>query len=591
MVVEPSRRSRALPLVPIALAVLGIEAILSLLAIRQIAAFRLPDPDDLLRLVQVRDLLAGQAWFDLVQHRLESANGGVPMHWSRLVDLPLALVVFVLTPLIGTSAAEGVAALLVPLVCLALVVGLVCRLSWHRFGREEMVFSAIALGVNVPLMQQLQPLRIDHHGWQLVMVMAAVSAMFASDRRKGSALAGCAMAAGVTISIELLPMAVAIGAILALRWLRDSRNADWLIGYTASLALASGALLFATRGLPGVATLCDQLSPLHIALLGGAAAGFAMLRRLRPPVPVLAGLMTLTGLAGAIAYALAAPHCLSSGYGQIDPVVQKVWLDNVLEGRPLWRQPFDTALLALIPALFGLAACVRLAVRDDTEQRWTWIEYALLLVASLLVALLVQRAAAVTGMLAALPLGWQLARWRKALAGAPNRRRRYAALAGLCFVLAPPLPAVAARLVLPVEGEADGVPAMAMLRASDCGTDQDYRRLDALPASTVFAPVDIAPSLLSETHHAAVASGHHRAERGIRDTIEAFSNPPEVARGILARHRVHYVAWCPGLMEGEVYRQRGPGGLADRLALGDAPGWLEPVPGFERGALRVWRVR
>ena len=43
-----------------------------------------PDPDSQLRLVQVRDLLAGQGWFDGNQYRL--GVDGVAMHWSRPVS-------------------------------------------------------------------------------------------------------------------------------------------------------------------------------------------------------------------------------------------------------------------------------------------------------------------------------------------------------------------------------------------------------------------------------------------------------------------------------------------------------------------------
>ena len=56
---------------------------------------RLPlilDTDDAMRLTEVRDFLAGQNWFDLVQHRLNTPYGGL-IHWSRLIDLPEAVVV------------------------------------------------------------------------------------------------------------------------------------------------------------------------------------------------------------------------------------------------------------------------------------------------------------------------------------------------------------------------------------------------------------------------------------------------------------------------------------------------------------------
>src|SRR5580692_6682982 len=52
------------------------------------------DTDSAMRLAQVRDLLHGQAWFDTVQHRMNTPYG-LPMHWSRLVDAPLALLMLV----------------------------------------------------------------------------------------------------------------------------------------------------------------------------------------------------------------------------------------------------------------------------------------------------------------------------------------------------------------------------------------------------------------------------------------------------------------------------------------------------------------
>src|SRR5581483_5931478 len=45
--------------------------------------------DDAMRLAQVRDLLSGQSWFDLTQHRMD-APYGLPMHWTRVVDAGIA---------------------------------------------------------------------------------------------------------------------------------------------------------------------------------------------------------------------------------------------------------------------------------------------------------------------------------------------------------------------------------------------------------------------------------------------------------------------------------------------------------------------
>src|SRR5882762_2558721 len=68
--------------------------------------------DDAMRLVEVRDLIAGQGWFDLMQHRLDPP--GLPMHWSRVVDLPLAGLILALRPLLGGNGAEAAALVLWP---------------------------------------------------------------------------------------------------------------------------------------------------------------------------------------------------------------------------------------------------------------------------------------------------------------------------------------------------------------------------------------------------------------------------------------------------------------------------------------------
>ena len=66
----------------------GLLVMLVLLAsASRLIEWRFPDPDDILRLVQVRDLLAGQGWFDLDQHRIDPLRN-VPMHWSRLAGCP-----------------------------------------------------------------------------------------------------------------------------------------------------------------------------------------------------------------------------------------------------------------------------------------------------------------------------------------------------------------------------------------------------------------------------------------------------------------------------------------------------------------------
>ena len=69
------------------------------------------DNDSLLRLVQIRDLIGGQGWFDLHQYRM-GPDGGFVMHWSRLVDAPIAAIMLAGAAVTGSMAIGETVALI-----------------------------------------------------------------------------------------------------------------------------------------------------------------------------------------------------------------------------------------------------------------------------------------------------------------------------------------------------------------------------------------------------------------------------------------------------------------------------------------------
>ena len=126
------------------------------------------DADDALRLVQVRDLLAGQAWWDVMQHRINPLVGGGIMHWSRIVDAPLARGIALLTPFVGAPVAERITLVAVPLALLAVTFVLLARLAERLGGRTIAIIAAALFTLANVTLYQFQPLRIDHHGWQIM---------------------------------------------------------------------------------------------------------------------------------------------------------------------------------------------------------------------------------------------------------------------------------------------------------------------------------------------------------------------------------------------------------------------------------------
>ena len=552
---------------------------------RAITGLHLPDADDSLRLVQLRDLVAGQGWFDLTQYRVNPPTG-MAMHWSRLVDAPLWLVYSALAPLFGPALAETITLVLVPLLTLLAAMLLAGRLAWRLLGDAAIGYTCVILTLLTAVTGQMQPLRIDHHGWQIVAVLAALNGLAARSEKTGGRLAGIAMALGLTISLELLPIAALIGAVLALRWLLDRKAKVLCLHYIRTLAVTALLAFAATRGIADLAPHCDTLSPAYLAALLAAASGLSLLS-LAPPIPRGALAIAMAAIAAAAVTVLLAlaPQCSRGPFVMLDPLVQQFWYANIREGMPVWRQEFGAALRLVVPPLVGLYAAVQLWRRSSGWLARFWGEYALIMAGALALGLVVSRSAGFAAALGAIPLGWLLRDWivrARAMRFAP---KRIGLIAAAMLVVMPDLPLMAGRVLDRTGPEAS--PSAQFV----CDIPKAGPALGALAPATIFAPIDNGPMLLLHSRHKVVATAHHRAPQALHDVIAAFTADPATAEAIVRGRGARYVAICPGLAEAAIYREAAPQGLMAQLSAGQAPSWLEPVAMPKDSGLLVWAVK
>lgn len=576
-------------LVRVGLAWAMISALLVVASLSAILAHQFPDPDDTLRLLQVRDLLAGQSWFDVTQHRVDAVNGGVAMHWSRLVDLPLAAVILALRGLIGQGAAENVALIAIPLLTFGVALLLAGRIAWRLVGEEATGFACLAMALSVPVIAQLRPMRIDHHGWQIVCALAVMNALMARRPIVGGWAAGIAMALWLSISIEGLPLAAAICGVTVLRWLRDRHDSGWFVGTMQGLAAGSLAIFAATRGFADLAQSCDAISPVHLgafAIGAVAATGLARLEPL-PRFAQFAGFALIAGL-GAITVQSFAPACTTGAFAQLDPLVDSFWYRSVLEGRPVWHQPPSGILQLVIPPLVAIAACIRLAGRSSGWLRNWWRDYTLILLAAFVVSLLVVRAGAVAGALAAVPLGWQVREWLRSARNLRRPGKRVLLMTTMALALLPTMPLTLLTIARPARAASS---AEAKQLVADCSVAKNRAAFASLAPGEVMAPLDIGPMIVTETDHTVVATAHHRGAAGMRTTIKTFLGSPDAARATLKARGTRYLALCPGLAEARRYAAEAPDGLMAQLRAGRVPGWLEPVAVPNDDRLLIWRIR
>jgi hypothetical protein len=555
-------------------------------AIPALTEWTFPDPDDPMRLMQVRDWLAGQSWFDVTQYRLNPPAGG-PMHWSRLVDLPIAAVMLITRPFLGQHGAETAVLIVVPLITLLIAMFLIHRIAYKLMGTPAALLAVLATPASLGAMKQMRILRIDHHGWQIVFALVAMLAVLDERPRRSGLIAGAAMALWCNISIEALPFVAALGAWFAFQWIANPAAGERLRAYLPSLA-GSSLLLFGLTHAPSTwpAHPHDALNIAHLVGFAVAALGahFAVRATVVDQKIRLAALGGL-GLAALAAMFAVDPQFLAGPFSSLDPLVAREWYQGVDEGMPVWRlAPGDVAAGFAQPFVGLLGAWIAIR-KTEGEQRNGWIAFVYLLGAVTLSAVFVIREATTASTLSLPGTAF--------LCDLALRRARHVSLAparvlataGAVFIMAPAYAAPA--LVMP----ADPRLVNAMNMSDYCLKRSQIVKLDELPPSNLAIPLDITPAILASSHHRAIASGYHRNGGGIHDVIVTFAGPLPQARAVIAKRNIDYVVMCQGAAESIRWANRGPGGLASLLNDGRSPDWLEPVSIRGLKGLRVWRVR
>lgn len=568
---------------------------------RSIPGMQVRDTDDALRLVQVRDLLGGQGWFDLHQYRI-MAPEGILMHWSRLVDLPLAALIVALRPLVGTHAAELATMVIIPALTLLGALGVLMSVSYRLFGRDTAVTAGILVGLCAPILSQMQPLRIDHHGWQILAALGAMAALHARPLhahapRLGAWVMGLCLAVELTISLEGLPVAVLFMGALALRGLRSGRWTD-LARATQALALGLVVLFLATRAIGDLAEHCDQVSPMHMAALVWIALCCGVLARLntaklaRPWLPALA-ILTLAALGGAAITLVAAPQCAGGAFGGMDPFVRREWLDNVAESQPLWHYPLITMAGVISSIPVGLWGCWWLIRTSQGEERWRWLEHGLVLVGAVALGTVMARAMGAAAALAILPASALVYRWRQIAVRQSSTWARLGITLLTILTIYPTITALAASAAWNRLAAKDGAKKDGKDEDDTCGYIEGLAPLNAMPVTDIFEPIDIGPQILLRTRQRVVATGHHRGVAAIGDVMHAFLARPDQAQAYVRKRHATLVVICTTMPEMKRYQKEAPQGLAAALLAGKPPVWLRPLPqpGADKTHIAIWQVR
>ena len=548
----------------------------------------LGDTDDNMRLMQVRAWLAGQGWYDLTNYRLNPPVG-FNIHWSRIVDLPIAGLILFFRLFTSNYWAERLACGIAPLIPLSITmlgVGATVRRLIHPLAWPLAI--VFLLGTAATMLMFL-PERIDHHGWQLAMLSLTVAGLCDQRDRRGGLMVGLASAVSLSIGLEMLPYCAIAGAILALRWVWDRAEATRLAAYALSLGGGSAIGFAAFASNANYAMRCDALTPVWLSVCVAAGALLFLLARLNPQGRgVRIVLALLAGAAIVAGFVHFFPQCLGRPEG-VSPELQKNWLDNVREAKPIYKHPFRLGFpIAALPIVGVLGVIVGTWRARRSPALIGWAAVALFVTFACLMLLWQVRAGPAAQLLAvpgATLLGWIVLPWLL------NHRSMPVRIGGTvaAFLLVSGLFAGLIIKYLPVD-RPNTYTRRVNGATGNCVRYTVLKALDRYPAQTIFTFVDLGPRLITVTHHDAIAGPYHRNGDAILDVQHAFGGSEAQAHAIVRRHGATLLMVCPNHSESTNYRARNPGGFYDQLAHGEVPAWLTPLPLPRNSPLRLFKV-
>ncbi len=535
----------------------------------KVSVWNLVDNDDAMRILQVRDWLAGQAWYDVSQHRLTS-HPISNIHWSRIADLPLAATMVLSQALVGPTLGEKIAAFITPVWLGVIYVIIATRAAIALGGQKALVPAIVLLSCGSAAIFYFQPGRVDHHGLQLIFIATALWGLFAGGHRMAS-LSGIAIALGIAIGLEALPLQLVLIAWVTIRWgLRGQdvgKETRWF-GLGLAITLAT-SFIVTVPVTAWSAPINDAMGRGHVVLgfMGGILLALATLL----PTSGLIKRWVLLALIGAIVSGglYFFPELIVPPYAQIDPLLTRLWLNNVSETAPLFRAKSSISLaFALFPCLASLTSIAALLWAKGLE-RDRWILAALTIFVATALALFWQSRTAglamtASGIMSAALIG-------KLISQAKLKRAVLVAL-----VLNPIIPGfVGAKIGELYEPKDTRVKTGG---GAGCYTQRAFVALSKAKPGLVLAPIDMGARLLLTTKHKVLAAPYHRNNVGNLAAYRLFMAKPEAAERQVRAMGISYVAICARSAENNILSREAPDGLMATLKSGKPPAWLEPIP-------------
>ena len=547
------------------------------------------DPDPWLRLTLVRDWLEGGSWYSHEMLRSNAPYAGISSPWTRPLDVVIALLVWAQPAAESTTLALHRAALLLPALWMALLLGGMAYAMRQLRAAPAAIFMTIALLGTMPVMWNYFGLgNADHHA-PLCALWVWTVALLLTPTTRHCLIAGVLLALMLWMSPEALVLIGALYAFFGLQWVLTRRSAAPLA--TLATAVSVGTVFAVMVERPPEAWLTpiyDSISVVYafILVLAAALLRFIHLGEARLATRtsrLLAGKLAVSILLLAIWQVF--PLAFKGPMAEVDAFIHTHFLPRITEAQPLLSEQPIYVIAMLVQPIVALIIAWHAITKPHgvysttqgqfllyvllvtlalyfSQQRWYYYCYPLVVMTLVpwLAALFAPTHPAVAHVLAAR----RLAKFDE-----KTQALRRAPIFLVVFLL--PLTLL---LVMPDRATENSK------RIDAC--QQHTRKLihggalntlaNGKPLNMLIS-TDVGGEMLFFTPHRIVASNYHREGKGMEYVWEAWKIPnPASLRQHLAKRQIDAILYCPDATQPT-------DGFLRRLSEGKAalPAWLAPM--------------
>ncbi len=569
----------------------------------------LPGPDDFMRLHQAQNWLAGQGWYDLKAYRM-APPVGADMHWSRLIDLPIAALIGFFNSFLELAPASRMAAIIWPLVLFMLAVTAMISICDRLAGKEHRLLALLFFVLSINTLAEFKPGRLDHHNIQILLLILILLGVAKGLGKFSSYWVGLLISSSIMIGLDSLVLIVGILGFLALEWLFQKHGSCNRLLQTGIRISVSSTVLYIVSFPPErwfSNNSCDAFSLFYLSallLLSSASIAMAVLSHkeiFQQNNAMIVRFVVGAALSVAIVLLMFSffPHCLEGPYGNVSQELKSAWLDRISEAKGIIDRFAESPSYWSSQAIF-LAIMICVTVLVLVKKTTTKGELAVLgfVVFISILGSFYQTRILRTGIYSVIPfcvilatMSWQ---W---LEENLVRSKAVARLAQglLCLILTSTfwvtIGLVASSLT---SNEIISAPVAStkptqVEEMSVCTIDRSFVDLQTRKASHIISDLNTAPALLLHTKHSVEAGSYHRNGNGILNVLAFFDGPINQVEKIADERAADFIVICR-----EDIQQMKTGNklnVATSIQTNQLPNWLEWVskPNASLAVLKVVR--